>query len=140
MHRRLAETIKSFEHGIKVSRRPEDRQIARDYLAALASVLASTVLGDDILSVIRAIDRLFGQTWITDADPFQQAFANWDAFKDEYRRFVFSGMTVNERLYANGTLEAFDDAKATKDVEQMEQLLGDVHVDDTSIKKIIETT
>ena len=72
MHRRLAETIKSFEHGIKDSRRPEDRQIARDYLAALAPVLASTVLGDDILSEIRAIDRLFGQTWITDADATSQ--------------------------------------------------------------------
>jgi len=138
MHRSLAETIESFAQGIAVSTRPDDRKLASDYLAALAALLASAVLGKDILSEIRSTDRLFGQTWINDVEPFRQAFAKWDTFKDEYRTFAFSGMTVNERLFANGTLEKFDDAKATNDAVQMERLLRDVSVDEPSIRKIVE--
>jgi len=36
MHRTLAETIMSFSRGIERSKRPEDRKLAADYLAALA--------------------------------------------------------------------------------------------------------
>ena len=140
MHRCLAEMIESLSYGIEQSTHPQDRKIAHNYLAALAPLLASAVLGKDILSNLKSVDRLFGHTWITDIEPFREAFAKWDAFKNEYRRFAFSGMTTNERLFADGTLDAFDNAEAARDIEQMEQLLRDVYVDEESIKRIVSAT
>jgi hypothetical protein len=106
-------------------------------MSALAPVLASTVIGSDIIQAIKAIDRLFGQTWIIDVEPFRNAFDKWAVFKDEYRRFVFSGKTTDERLFANGTLDAFDHARESRNVAQMTQLLRDVYLDEGSIKRIV---
>jgi hypothetical protein len=50
MHRTLAETIDGFARGIERSKRPEDRKLAADYLAALASLLARATLGETGLS------------------------------------------------------------------------------------------
>ena len=96
MYRGLAEMILSLQRGIALSTRPEDRRLASEYLAALTPVLASAVLGIDILSAIKTIDRLFGQTWIIDLEPFCEAFDKWTAFKKEYRQSAFSGMTTNK--------------------------------------------
>ncbi len=85
MQREIARVIESFSHGIGDSTRPSDREIVRGYLAALAPLLAAMVLGRSILGEIGAIDRLFGQTWVTDVDPFRDALAKWEAFKVEHR-------------------------------------------------------
>jgi hypothetical protein len=62
MHRTLAETIECFHEGIARSKRPEDRALAKDYLASLAPLLARATLGTDILRDLSTIDRLFGHT------------------------------------------------------------------------------
>lgn len=129
--------ILSLQHGIELSTRPDDRKLASEYMAAMAPVLASAVLGNDLLSAIKAIDRLFGQTWITDAEPFRDAFDKWAAFKNEYRQFAFSGMTTNERLFADDTLDAFDHARETRNVAKMKQILRDVYLDEGSIQMIV---
>ena len=81
---KLAETIQSFERGSENCHRPEDRKLASDYLSALAPLLAKAVLGQDILQDISSIERLFGNTWIVDAKPFEEAFTNWADFKRQY--------------------------------------------------------
>lgn len=137
MHRTLAETIECFARGIARSNRPEDRELAKDYLAALAPLLARATLGNDILRDLSTIDRLFEHTWIVDVEPFEEAFATWRAFKSEYIPWAVSGMTVNERLYARGTLDAFEAAQRSGDRNTARELLRAVHVDDASIERIL---
>ena len=86
MFRGLAETIESFSRAAGESSRPEDRRLAADYLAALAPVLARAVLGQSILDDLAKIERLFGNTWLIDQAPFEDAFARWRSFKEEYVR------------------------------------------------------
>jgi hypothetical protein len=77
---RLAETVALFSQGIRESNRPEDRVLAEKYLAALAPLLAAAVLDDDISDHIDEIEQLFGNTWLLDDTPFQQAFQRWREF------------------------------------------------------------
>lgn len=84
------------------------------------------------------IERLFGQTWIIEPAPFEEAFENWRVFQAEYVQSAVSGMTVNERLHAMGLLAAFDEACAVRDVDKVRALLLKVHVDEPSIRKILE--
>jgi hypothetical protein len=79
----LAEVVLSFARGIAASNRPEDRKLASDYLAALAPILGKTVIGEDIQNDLKYLDRLFGQTWITDVEPFNDAFRLWGQFYDQ---------------------------------------------------------
>lgn len=53
----------------------------------------------------------------------------------------YAGMTLNERLFAAGLIEAFDAAKRTRDRAEMIRLLTDVDVDDAawSADTILET-
>lgn len=46
-------------------------------------------------------------------------------------------MTVNERLFASGLLQEFDDAVARRDVPGLERILGSVHLSPENIKAII---
>jgi hypothetical protein len=50
----------------------------------------------------------------------------------------FKGMTVNERLYLSGLMDAFDLARERRDKEQLIEILQRVEVDDPSIKQILE--
>lgn len=138
MYRALAESIDYFARAEARSNRPEDRKLARDYLAALAPLLARATLGQDVLRDLDVVDRLFGQTWIIDVDSFQDAFERWAVFKREYTQHALSGMTVNERLDAVGRLEEFDAAQSSRDVEAVRRLLQQVCVDEGSIRKILE--
>ena len=138
MHRTLAEVVEGIERGIRDSKRPEDRTLAKEYLAVLAPVLASAVLGKDILHELPKVDRFLGQTWLTDDGPFREALSKWRLFRKEYERFALSCMTVNERLFALGTLEAFDAAQAAADPAEVRRLLEEAYVDEASIKRIIE--
>lgn len=137
MHRKLAETVLSIQKGIASSKRPEDRELATEYMAALAPILASAVLGNDVLADVTTIDRRFGQTRLVDVGPFRDAFDQWISFREEYRRFVLGGMTTNERLFADGKLDAFNVAQATKDVDQLERILRDVYLDEPSIQMLV---
>jgi hypothetical protein len=138
MYRTLAEVIDSFERGIHKSNRPEDRKLAGDYLASLAPLLASAVLGEDILRRLPVIERLFGHTWLIDDAPFQEALSKWRAFRDEYEKFALSSMTVNERLVALGTMKDFERAEAARDAQEVRRLLTQAHVDEVSIQRIID--
>ncbi len=123
MYRILAEAIDCLSWGVRESRRPEDRKLATDYLAALAPLLALATLGKDILRDLPDIDRLLGQTWLVDETPFRAALKKWRAFKEEYEKFAVSGMTVNERLHAFGILDAFDRARSAHDRDEARRLL-----------------
>ena len=109
-----------------------------DYLAALAPLLARATLGESILADLGAIERLFGHTWLIDPAPFEEALAAWRTFKAEYEKRSVAGMTVNERLHALGLLEAFDQARASRDAAMMTSLLRRAHVDEPSIRQILE--
>ena len=138
MYRTLAEAIESFSRGIARSKRPEDRKLAADYLAALAPLLARATLGETILRDLGTVDRLFGETWIIESEPFEEAFEKWRAFKVEYERWAMSGMTTNERLSALGLLGAFDDACRSRDTAMARALLSKTHLDEPSIQAIVD--
>lgn len=58
---------------------------------------------------------------------------------EQYETWALSGMTVNERLYALGTLDAFERARADGDKRTVERLLGEARVDAESIRAIVRT-
>jgi len=80
-----------LNRGLERCERPEDRTLVREYLAALAPLLAGATLGENIL-------------------PNLEGLAKWRQFKSEYERGFFGAMTVNERLFAMGLLQSYDRA------------------------------
>lgn len=50
----------------------------------------------------------------------------------------YSGMTVNERLYASGLLQKFDDAVKEKDINKIIRILKEVELEESSINPILE--
>jgi len=138
MYRNLAETINAFSKGLEKCNRPEDRKLINDYLANLAPLLASAVVGDDILRELPKIDRLFGHTWIKDIRPFESAFDHWQDFKEEYSEAVLSGMTVNERLFALGVLDDFDKSCKAKDEKRIREILKQAKIDEASIQQTVD--
>lgn len=138
MHRTLAEVIDGIALGARESTRPEDRKLVADYLATLAPLLASAVLGKDILRDLPAVERMFGQTWLLDDAPFAHALGRWRVFREEYETWALSAMTVNERLHALGTIGSFDRARAAGDRQAIERLLREARVDSPSIQNILK--
>ncbi len=54
------------------------------------------------------------------------------------KKMDFKGMTVNERLYLSGLMDAFDLARERRDKDRLIEILRRVEVDDSSIKRILE--
>jgi hypothetical protein len=137
MHDRLARTIEKFEAGLKDSHRPEDRILVRSYLAELAPVLARAVLGSDVLKELPEVERMFGNSWLHDSQPFENAFAEWRLFRQEYEERSFSAMTVNERLSAASIMDEFDQACTAKDRTTARRLLQSVYLGEADIEAIL---
>lgn len=52
---------------------------------------------------------------------------------------IFSGMTVNERLYVSGLMNDFDYCLKRKDVEGLKSILKKVELNENSILDIIDS-
>ncbi len=50
----------------------------------------------------------------------------------------YAGMTVNERLYASGLIDAFDEAVEKKATEKVRSILEKVELTEGSIKPILD--
>lgn len=50
----------------------------------------------------------------------------------------YQGMTVNERLYVSGLMDAFDRAIKEKDILKVKSILEDVELNEESIKPILQ--
>lgn len=50
----------------------------------------------------------------------------------------YAGMTVNERLYASGLMDEFDEAVEKKDADKARYILEQVELTEESIKPILE--
>lgn len=50
----------------------------------------------------------------------------------------YQGMTVNERLYVSGLMDAFDKAVKEKDIPKVKSILEDVELNEESIKPILK--
>lgn len=138
MHDTLAKCIIAFKAGLSECHRPEDRSLISTYLAALAPVLAKATVGKNVLEELQQIERLFGNSWLIDVQPFQTAFDYWRKFKNEYERFSLGGMTANERLCTLGLKSDFDSAVSRGDKKRMRVILERVFLDEASIHKIIK--
>ena len=140
MHRALAETVTLFEAGLARCTRAEDRSLVSDYLSALAPILAAAVRGEDVLARLDSVERLFGNTWLIDDAPFLPALEKWRQFRSEYEQWVFSGMTVNERLCALGLMDEYDRAIQSRDRARLRRILERVKVDAASIDRILKSS
>jgi hypothetical protein len=86
MFHALAEVVEAIAAGEARSRHPEDRALAKQYLAALAPVLAGAVAGKDIASELVTFERLLGHTWLIDEEPFRTALSMWRALLQASRQ------------------------------------------------------
>ncbi len=50
----------------------------------------------------------------------------------------YSGMTVNERLYASGLMDQFDQAVEERDIERVRSILSSLDLSEESIRPILE--
>jgi hypothetical protein len=50
----------------------------------------------------------------------------------------YSGMTVNERLYASGLMDQFDKAVEERDIERVRSILSSLDLSEESIRPILE--
>jgi len=50
----------------------------------------------------------------------------------------YQGMTVNERLYVSGLMDAFDKAVKEKDIPKVKSILENVELNEESIKPILK--
>jgi len=50
----------------------------------------------------------------------------------------YQGMTVNERLYVSGLMDAFDKAVKVKDIQKVNSILENVELNEVSIKPILK--
>lgn len=81
MIRELAEVILDFAAGEAKTSRPEDRVLVRKYLAALGPILAAAVAGRPVHEALADFDRLLGQSWLVDIEPFKTPLAKWEGLR-----------------------------------------------------------
>lgn len=137
MNDTLAKCIIEFTEGISNCHHPEDRALIERYLASLATILAKVTIGEVILDDLQQIERLIGNTWLKDDQPFKDALYSWRKVKTEYERLALAGMTVNERLSALNLLSDFEAATLKGDKKLMKVLLERVYLDIASIQQIV---
>lgn len=138
MNDELAKVILCIKQGIEKSTYPEDRSLAERYLSLLAPILAKATIGEDVLKDLESFDRFHGNVWLRDIEPFGGFYTHWQQFRDEYEKLSFSGMTVNERLFALDQIDNFDRYIKHKQWDQLSLLLKRVKLDDQSIDAIIK--
>jgi hypothetical protein len=81
-----------------------------------------------------------GNTWLIDDAPFRPALEKWREFRSEYEQWIFSGMTVNERLCTLGLMDEYDHAIRSRDRVQLRTILARVRVDAASINRILDSS
>lgn len=133
----LANCILKIEHGVRTTNRPEDRVIGEKFLATLAPILAAAELRSNELRDLDTFERLVGHSFLVDPGPFGTFYEDWKSFRAQCERLVVSGMTVNERLFALGLLEAFDQFVEAKDWEECRSILRRAHVGEDNVDAII---
>jgi len=80
----------------------------------------------------------------------EKPWSLWDFYHDVQIRLVmknvldmedsakYTGMTVNERLYASGNLAKFDKAVSERDIQKVVEILISVELMGTSIEPILK--
>lgn len=134
----LANCILKIEHGIKSTTRTEDCVLGSKYLATLAPILAAAELRSNELKDLTSFEREVGQSCLIDPVPFGTFYEDWQEFRGQCECLVVSGMTANERLYALGLMDAFEQFTEMKEWEECRIILRRVYLDDNNINAIIE--
>ena len=133
----LANCILKIEHGVRTTNRPKDRVIGEKFLATLAPILAATELQSTELKDLDTFERLVGHSFLVDPGPFGTFYEDWKSFRAQCERLVVSGMTVNERLFALGLLDAFDQFVDAKDWEECRSILRRAHIGEDNVDAIV---
>ena len=136
----LSNCILKIEHGICHSNCPEDQRLGEKFLVCLGPLLAASELSCVELRQIKEFERLVGNSFLTDPNPFGTFYEDWTEYKIQCERMICGGMTVNERLFALGLLDDFELCEKNRDWMRMEQILREAHVDSRDIDAIIGFT
>lgn len=133
----LANCILKIEHGIKSTNRPEDRILGEKFLASLAPILAAAELRLNEIIDLDTFEQMLGHSFLIDAVSFGTFYEDWKVFRTEYERLMVSGMTVNERLFALGLLDAFEQSVQVSNWNECRAILQRAHVGEENVKEII---
>lgn len=134
----LANCILKIEHGVRSTNRPEDRVLGEKFLATLAPILAAAELRSNEFGDLDTFERLVGQSLLIEPGPFGNFYEDWKVFRADFERLVVSGMTVNERLFALGLLDAFDQFVQAKEWDECRAILRRAHVGEDNVNAIID--
>ena len=134
----LANCILKIDRGVRASRRPEDRVLGEKWLAYLSPVLANSLMSRIDFESIQGFERLVGHSFLIDPDPFGSFYDDWKNYREQCERQLVAGMTVNERLFALGLSNEFDQFAAAKEWDECRAILRKAYLDHTNIEPIID--
>ncbi|MGA1795872.1 MAG: hypothetical protein ACMUIL_08420 [bacterium] len=116
----------------------EDRKIYRMYLTHAALILAKVEKGKSCEEDIINAEPLFDRSRPKDATAYDALHQIWSALTTLLTKPSFEGMSVNERLFAFGLFDQFDDAVSRRDFRMLRQILEKCMYEESEIKEIIE--
>jgi hypothetical protein len=133
----IANCILKINCGVKSTNQPKDRVLGEKFLIVLAPILASAELRRNELGDLDTFERLVEHSFLIDPGPFATFYEDWKVFKDQCERLAVAGMTVNERLYALGLLDAFEQFVEAKEWNECKTILRRAFLGEDNVDVII---
>lgn len=127
--------VDELSHG---SNDAQDRKIYGMYLTHAAIILAKAEKGKNYDDDISNGERLFDQSRPKDATAYAALNKIWSGITTLLTQPALEGMPVNERLFALGLFDKFDDAVSRRDFRVLREILEKCMYEESEIKEIIE--
>ena len=141
LHKSLLEALSEYilvvQKLYEDCRDAEDRHIYRDYLSNASVIIALIISNKAFDKEIELAEHYFGNTWLKDTISYNKQYSVWCTFTGLLRKSLQS-MTVNERIFTLGLDREYDNAKMSKNTEQIKLLLRKCLLTESDIETILQ--